>query len=108
MGSAAALALARRGARVTVLERAVPGAEASSAAAGVLGAQVESLDHPRQRARFVEAREAYAGWARALERETGISVGYRKSGVLRVAGTEAELEGLAAAVHAQRAEGLRA
>ncbi len=40
MGCASALALAKRGARVTLLERAVPGAEASSAAAGILGAQV--------------------------------------------------------------------
>src|SRR5205809_100104 len=42
MGCAAALALAERGANVVLLERAVPGAEASSAAAGILGAQMEA------------------------------------------------------------------
>ncbi len=41
MGCATALALAGRGVDVVVLERAVPGAEASSAAAGILGAQIE-------------------------------------------------------------------
>ena len=41
MGCTTALALAERGAEVVVVERAVPGAEASSAAAGILGAQAE-------------------------------------------------------------------
>ena len=41
MGCATAWRLAQAGVRVTVLERALPGAEASSAAAGILGAQTE-------------------------------------------------------------------
>jgi glycine oxidase len=57
MGCAAGLALAQRGARVVVLERAVPGAEASSAAAGILGAQVELHGRDEDAARFVLARE---------------------------------------------------
>ena len=44
MGCASAWLLARRGLRVTVLERSVPGAEASSAAAGILGVTAEA--HP--------------------------------------------------------------
>ena len=72
MGCASAYVLAKGGARVTLLERAVPGAEASSAAAGVLGAQVESHDRPSERAMFVRAREGYAAFAAALEAETGI------------------------------------
>ena len=42
MGSAIALRLAQRGLRVTVIERGIPGAEASSAAAGILGPQMEA------------------------------------------------------------------
>jgi len=43
MGCAVAHRLARRGLRrVAVLERSIPGAEASSAAGGILGAQAES------------------------------------------------------------------
>ena len=36
--------LARRGCHVTVLEKSVPGAEASTAAAGILGPQLEHDD----------------------------------------------------------------
>ena len=42
MGSAVALRLAQRGVGVTVVERGIPGAEASSAAAGILGPQMEA------------------------------------------------------------------
>jgi len=42
MGSAVALRLAQRGIEVTVIERGIPGAEASSAAAGILGPQMEA------------------------------------------------------------------
>jgi glycine oxidase len=108
MGCAAALALEAKGAKVTLLERAIPGAEASSAAAGILGAQVESLDHPEQRGLFVRARSGYAAWVRDLEAETGIATGYRVSGVLKVARTQDEVETLGSLVSAQRKEGLHA
>jgi len=84
MGCACAEALALRGVSVTLLERSVPGAEASSAAAGILGAQVESHAAPALRSMFVEARALYAGWAESLRATTGVDIGYRKSGVLRV------------------------
>jgi glycine oxidase len=108
MGCACACALAKRGARVTLLERAVPGAEASSAAAGILGAQVESLDHPALCAMFVQARTEYGAWAEALDTETGIAIGYRASGVLKVARSTEDLTTLAERVATQRADGLRA
>ncbi len=85
MGSACAEALATRGAEVVLLERAIPGAEASSAAAGILGAQVEAHAAPALRATFVKARSLYAPWAEALRESTGIDVGYRRCGVVRVA-----------------------
>jgi glycine oxidase len=108
MGCGSALELAKRGARVTLLERAVPGAEASSAAAGILGAQVESHERPEERAMFVRARAAYGGWVTSLEAETGISVGHRVSGVLRVARDAEDLAALAKLVREHVAEGLRA
>jgi glycine oxidase len=108
MGCASALALAKRGARVTLLERAVPGAEASSAAAGILGAQAESHEAPALREMFVRARDEYAAWAETLEAETGIAVGHRVSGLLHVARDAEERETLAALVVTQRGEGLRA
>lgn len=108
MGCATALALARRGVRdVVVLERAVPGAEASSAAAGMLAAQLESTS-AADRARYVRAREDYAPWAAELRDLTGLDVGFRRSGLLALAGDAAAHAALAADVVAQCAEGLRA
>jgi glycine oxidase len=108
MGCATALALAERGAEVTVLERAVPGAEASSAAAGILGAQGELHGREEDAALFLRAREAWVGWALALREASGIDVGWRASGVLRVARDEQERSDLAREVAWQAARGLRA
>jgi glycine oxidase len=108
MGCTTALALGLRGADVVVLERAVPGAEASSAAAGILGAQVELHGPGDDAARFIEARGGWRGWADALREITGIDVGYRESGTMRVAFTEEERAGAASEVEWQSREGLRA
>jgi glycine oxidase len=69
MGCASALALAGEGLRVRVLERSVPGAEASSAAAGILGAQTEAheagpfFELARQsRASYAQGRPALQQW----------------------------------------------
>ncbi len=94
MGTASAWELARHGARVTVLERSVPGAEASSAAAGILGAQAEA-HHPGAMAELcLASRARYAKFARALSDETNIDVGYRASGVMRVAFERAKASAL--------------
>ena len=108
MGCATALELADRGAEVVVLERSVPGAEASSAAAGILGAQVESEGPGEHATTLVAARDGYAAWAEALHARVGIDVGYKRCGVLRVALAEHETAALAATVAWQRAAGLRA
>jgi glycine oxidase len=85
MGCSAAWELARHGFRVTVLERSVPGAEASSAAAGILGAEVEA-HAPGPLTQLAQAsRKLYSRFAADLGRETGIDVEYRECGVLEVA-----------------------
>ncbi len=112
VGCSAALSLAGRGAQVTLLERSVPGAEASSAAAGILGAQAElhggdggdGVDVGL----FVRARDGWAEWARSLREESGIDVGHRVSGVLRVARSEGELVEVGREVAWQKEQGLRA
>jgi glycine oxidase len=108
MGCATALSLVERGADVVVLERAVPGAEASSAAAGILGAQVELHGREEDAALFVRAREAWRPWAEALREASGIDVGWRATGVLRVAHAEPEREAIEREVAWQRARGMRA
>lgn len=85
MGCGTAWQLARRGARVVVLERSVPGAEASSAAAGILGAQAEAHEDGPLFELSRRSLALYPGWAQALLDATGIDVELRPSGVLRVA-----------------------
>jgi glycine oxidase len=94
MGSACAWKLAQAGRRVIVLEKSVPGAEASSAAAGILGAQAEAHG-PGPMADLLHAGLARHGaWAGELAKETGIDVELRQSGVLRVAESSASLRAL--------------
>jgi glycine oxidase len=93
MGCASAEALAKRGVEVVLLERAIPGAEASSAAAGILGAQIESHAIPELREMLVTARELYPRWSEELRDATGIDIGYRRTGVMR-AHTDAGLRAM--------------
>ena len=110
MGCAAAREIARRAAAkgspadVVVLERAVPGAEASSAAAGILGAQIEMRETGPLLDMLVRAREGYRAFTEELRAETGLDCGWRASGVL-VVEEVARLEQL---VKAQASAGLRA
>lgn len=85
MGCAAAFELARQGAKVTVLERSVPGAEASSAAAGILGAQVEAHDPGPLTELGLASAKLYPDLVADLERISGVAIGYRRSGVVKVA-----------------------
>src|SRR3954467_1207608 len=84
MGTSAAWELARHGLKCTVLERSVPGAEASSAAAGILGAQAEAHAPGPMTELCLASRARYAKFAQTLGKETRIGVGYRQCGVLRV------------------------
>jgi len=75
---------ARHRAKVTVLERAVPGAEASSAAAGILGAQIEShRPDPEVFALMLASRERHAWLDQELRERVGFGSGFRRCGVLR-------------------------
>jgi glycine oxidase len=102
MGCGCAWELARAGARVVVLERSVPGAEASSAAAGILGAQVEAHGDGPLPALGRASRRLYPRFVRELARSTGIDVEYRESGVLKVASTPGAVRELARSVAWQR------
>ncbi len=80
VGCALALELARRGQAVVVLERAVAGAEASSAAGGILAPRVEAHGDDEARVLGLAALQMYEGWLSSL----GGDVGFRRSGVLVV------------------------
>lgn len=107
IGSLSALSLADAGLRVLVLEKAVPGAEASSAAAGILAAQSESKVDSALFALAIESRERYVALSAMLRERTGLDVGYRRCGVVDVAETDASLDELERAFAFQRAHGQR-
>jgi glycine oxidase len=107
MGCAVALRLAQRGLRVTVIERGIPGAEASSAAAGILGPQMEAEGAGPLLELGLRSRALYPALAAELRDATGIDIGYVKSGVLAVAMTDAEEAELTTRRTWQGARGLR-
>ncbi len=109
MGCSVAYWLARTGAQVLVLERSVPGAEASSAAAGILGPCVESFEDAIALQLGRRSRELHAELADELDELFGVDVGFRRCGVVKVAFDEqglGELDAQAASlgVHGVRCE----
>jgi glycine oxidase len=84
-GSAVALRLAQAGRSVTVLERAVPGAEASSAAGGILSPGVEAVEPGPFYALCRASLARYPAFAAEVEALSGMSVGLRMLGTLEVA-----------------------
>ncbi|HVZ72087.1 MAG TPA: glycine oxidase ThiO [Polyangia bacterium] len=107
MGCAVALRLALRGIGVTVIERGIPGAEASSAAAGILGPQMEAEAAGPLLDLGLRSRALYPALAAELRDATGIDIGYVKSGVLAVALDGAGAAELTARRAWQTARGLR-
>src|SRR4051812_37321000 len=85
MGCAVALRLCQRGLGVTVIERGIPGAEASSAAAGILGPQMEAEGPGPLLELGLKSRALYPALAAELRDATGIDVGFDQSGVLAAA-----------------------
>lgn len=108
VGLAAGIELHRRGHPVELLERAVPGAEASTAAAGILGPQLEhEVDGPTLDLGLAAARATRA-LVEELQARTGIDVDWCASPAVKLAFDDAELAALAGRVTWQRARGLRA
>lgn len=106
IGSAVALRLAQAGQEVLVLERSIPGAEASSAAAGILGPQMEGGAADPLFRLGLESREAYPAFAEELRALSGVDVGFRRSGLLLIAAAGEDPSPLEERLAWQRAEGL--
>jgi len=93
IGSAVAWELAQAGARVTVLEKSVPGAEASTVAAGILAPRIEHAEGPLL-SFGLASLEAHGRWAARLG-ALGLETGHRQSGALELAMNAAEAAELA-------------
>jgi glycine oxidase len=108
VGLSIAYALMREGASCLVLDRRELGREASWAGAGLLPPPSEGhpkLENPVVRLRAWSA-ELYPGWSAALREETGIDNGFRRTGGVDVACTEAEETALRTMAGRWRAEGI--
>ena len=89
IGLAVARALAQRGVRdVLVVERSSLGAEASSAAAGMLAPQAEADCTDDFFRLCCQSRDMYPAFAQSLNEETGIDIELETSGTLYLAFTE--------------------
>ncbi len=84
MGCSVAWKLAQRGRTVTVLERAIPGAEASSAAAGILAPGTECWDQPELFRLATESLARYPIWEAALK-ALNLDIQLRLTGLLHLA-----------------------
>jgi glycine oxidase len=108
VGVACAWHLARAGRGVRLIERGERGGEAWRASAGLLTPQV---DAPADDPLFdlgIAGREFYRENAPGLQERTGIDIGFAETGVLEVAGTEAEVEEIKGRVAWQRQHGHQA
>jgi glycine oxidase len=108
MGTAIAAELVSSDVQVTVLERSIPGAEASTAAAGMLAPQLEAQAPGPMLELSMRSRTMYPAWVHRLTALSGVDVGYLESGALQVAFTAAQAHELEATVAWQSALGLRA
>jgi glycine oxidase len=106
VGLSIAYALAREGLCPTVLDRRELGREASWAGAGLIPPDAEgSAENPSLGLRAWSAG-LYPAWSAGLFEETGVDVGYRRTGGVDVAFTELEDHALRAAAGRWRAEGI--
>lgn len=93
---------------VLVLERSIPGAEASSAAAGMLAPQFEQATGGPAMELGLLSRMAWPKFAAELQERSGVDVAYVPCGGMQVAFTEDEVHALDAKITWQKALGLRA
>jgi glycine oxidase len=97
IGSSIALRLARAGLRVTVFDRGHAGAEASSAAAGMLAPQGEKTGPPAFADLCWMSHGLYPEFVAEVQEFSGQKVGYRRDGSVQIALDEEqalELEGI--------------
>jgi glycine oxidase len=94
VGSSIALRLAEAGLSVSVYDRGEPGAEASSAAAGMIAPQGEKTDSEAFSALSWESHGLYPEFVAEIEDVSGKDVGYRRDGTLLVALDEQQVSEL--------------
>lgn len=107
IGCAIARELARRGARVTVLEQRAVGGGATQASAGVLAPYVEAHEPGPLQDLIVRSLGLYDGFIASVRVESGVDIDYSSCGSLEVAVDEREVEVLRATASRFADRGLR-
>jgi glycine oxidase len=105
VGCSIAWRLAQAGMQVTVLDRSDPGAEASSAAAGMLAPLGEMVEPRVFSDLCVASRNLYPSFSAEIEEASGHLTGYRSDGALLVALNEENERELAEIHRTQTAQG---
>ena len=106
VGCACAYDLAKRGAKVTLLEYGKTGMQATNAAAGLLAPLVEAKAPDALMRAGMEALRAYPAVVAELEAACGFDLEFQQRGILRVAFDDAEAGMLGRRVAWQRELGL--
>src|SRR5438093_1648993 len=106
IGCSIGLRLAQAKMKVTVVDRGPPGGEASSAAAGMLAPQGETVTPDAYFERARSSRDLYPSLVAEVEELSGQTVGYRCGGTLLVARSDQEVRELDAVFSGQTAYGL--
>jgi glycine oxidase len=106
IGSSIALRLAQAKLRVLVFDRGEPGAEASSAAAGMIAPQGETTEPDAFFAFCSTSRDLYPSYVEEIEELSGQKVDYSRRGCLMVAVEENEVAALEKIFVAQTRAGL--
>ncbi|MBI1787393.1 MAG: glycine oxidase ThiO [Acidobacteria bacterium] len=107
IGSTIAWRLAQAGLSVTLLDAGRMGGEATWASAGMLAPGGEVEGRSAWAAFSLESLRMYPAFVEQLTGETGLTVDYRKSGAISIAGTEEEWTLLRQRAASQREIGIR-
>ncbi|PYP39687.1 MAG: glycine oxidase ThiO [Gemmatimonadetes bacterium] len=107
VGAACARQLAQGGRRVRLVERGGQSGEAWRASAGMLAPQIEVRANDKLFDLGIAGREFYHDHAAELREATGVDIGLRETGILQVAGSDAEAVTLKDRVAWQRQSGHR-
>lgn len=108
IGMTSAWRLTQTGRRVLLLERSHTGAEASSAAAGMLGAQLEVSEPGAFYRLCLESRSLYQAFVDELYEQTGVDVQLTHNGIYQLAFSDKEVQALQQRMAWQIAGGTRA
>ncbi|WP_243292505.1 glycine oxidase ThiO [Bacillus sp. FJAT-47783] len=99
IGSSIAFQLAKRGARVVMLEKEKMASQASSAAAGMLGAQSEFSSDSPLIPLALKSRAMFPSVSEELKQLTGIDIGLVQKGLVKIAFTDEEFDALQEQYH---------